>query len=225
MGVESWALKYEELHEKRYRQSLKVVKRFCEPGKDILEVGAAPFQLTNMLSNEGYSVTGLDLEPERRMDYIEEKDLDIRKCNIEVEEFPIDSQYSLVLMTEVFEHLRIDPLGVIQKCYDATEEGGYFILSTPNLYSVHNIINFLLGRGVVDPLQEFGKIEKLGHMGHVNEYSKSQMVELIENKGFDVVETQFHNFEMDNGKKSAICRAITPIFPRLKEFQMIIARK
>src|SRR5262245_62268260 len=61
-------------------------------------------------------------------------------------------------------------------------------LTTPNLYRIGNVVSFALGRGLAfDPIREYGKLRTVGHMGHVREYTASEIHRFLEGAGFATV--------------------------------------
>ena len=52
--------------------------------------------------------------------------------DIERGTLPDDKQFSVIIMTEVMEHLNFQPVPTLRKIYDALKPGGSFFLSTPD---------------------------------------------------------------------------------------------
>jgi 2-polyprenyl-3-methyl-5-hydroxy-6-metoxy-1,4-benzoquinol methylase len=106
-----WFQDYVQSQKNRIAFDLKVVDEECEKGAAIIEFGAVPLLLTASLARLGYSVTGIDIAPDRFSDSIRNIGLKVIKCDIETEALPFhDSQFDVVLFNELFEHLRINPI-------------------------------------------------------------------------------------------------------------------
>lgn len=225
--LDEWAASYLDSHERYYRYLLDRIGDY-EP-HTVLEVGAAPFQLTAIL-DATYDLVALDLEPDRFSAIIDEFDLAVEPCDIEREQFPLDEDsVDLVLFTEVFEHLRIDPIHTLREIHRVLEPGGVLIMSTPNLYSLAGIYDFLRGAGLNDPYDEFEKLETVGHMGHVRLYSNDEIERFLSKTGFVVTDVDFRNFGEAPGVDKPVIgygiRLLYRLVPRLRNVQFVTAIK
>lgn len=222
--MNNWANNYFEEHSDRTEFTVQLIEKYVSDGK-ILEVGAAPFNLTIEISKKEYDIKTPDLEPERFNEIIEEHNLDVARCDIEEESLPVTSEsFDMVVLSEVFEHLRKNPQEVLNKINDSLVEDGLLIPTTPNFYSFENIVNFILGRGIVDSYEEFKKLDKLGHMGHVTEYTKGELTRFLNASGFEIVDHRFKDFGYP-GKKGVPKKFFDYLFPFMKSFHIIVARK
>lgn len=184
--LSAWSQNYFRFHHERYEYDLKAINQYYSEGK-MLEIGSAPYHLTSILKKKGLPVTGVDIDPERQASFIEANDLNIVKCNIEQEKLPFeDDSFHYIIFNEIFEHLRINPIQTLREVNRVLHPDGTMILSTPNLYSVRNVVHLLMGRGFDNPYEQFRKLETIGHMGHVREYSVKQVKDFLENTGFKV---------------------------------------
>ena len=68
--------------------------------------------------------------------------------------------------------------------------GGVLILSTPNVRSFRGLRNLLLHNrchaASGDVYRQYEKLETLGHMGHVREYTTREVAEFLARIGFSV---------------------------------------
>ena len=185
---------YQEGNKRRYRHDLKLLENYYTKGK-ILEIGAAPYHLTYILKRKGYDITGIDIAPERLGGFISRNKLHIVKCDIESEALPFDDHsFHYIIFNEIFEHLRINPIRTLREINRVLHPDGILALSTPNLYSITNIVKYFLGMGMDNPYEEFLKLETIQHMGHVREYSVRQVKIFLENTGFTNIEVQRRSF-------------------------------
>ena len=189
--LSQWNVDYFKGNKKRYEDIIRIVNRDFT-GKSILEVGSLPCHLTFLLREMDYSVVGIDLEPARLERFISNASLDIKKCEIETESFPFkDNTFDCVLFTEVFEHLR-NPLHVLEEIYRVLRRGGLLILSTPNLYYLPRFLFFLFGKGLsIDLYEELGRVRKVGHVGHIREYSKKELENVLTKTKFRIIKAFF----------------------------------
>jgi hypothetical protein len=71
-----------------------------------------------------------------------------------------------------------------------------------------------------NPYEEYRKLNVLGHMGHVREYTPTEVVEFLEAIGFEVTAVIYR------GEYSGIMeRALTKLIPRLSPFVSYLARR
>ena len=219
----AWSVNYLKNHRSRYINDLKMVSKYHTTG-DILELGSAPFHFTLMLKEMGMTVTGVDIDPGRFKDFIDKNELSIVKCDVEMEDLPFEEgSFHMVLFNEVFEHMRINPIQTLKKIRRILHPDGYLMLSTPNLYSITNCINFMLGKGFDDPYEQFDKIEKFGHMGHVREYSVSQVRKFLEKTGYELVEVKMQSHSPLKGLWVPF-NTVRKVFPQFHAFQTHICK-
>ena len=173
----------------------------------------------------GYDVTGIDIDPQRHAAFLKETNLKIIKCNIEHESLPFeDNSFKFIMFNEIFEHLRINPIKTLREINRVLHPEGIFLISTPNLYGLRNVVNFLLGKGFDNPYEEFLKIETIQHMGHVRVYSVNQLKEFLINTGFIPHKTQIKTFEKVNGLWK-LFTWVPHIFPIFNSIQIHICKK
>lgn len=221
--IQAWNLNYFRNHRSRFRNDYKTMMEFYSNGK-ILELGSAPLHFTYLLKKLEMPVVGVDIEPDRFKDFISFHDLDVRKCNVETEKLPFsDGEFHLILFNEIFEHMRIDPINTLREIRRVLHPDGHLILSTPNLYSIPTYINFILGKGFDDPYEQFDKIEKFGHMGHVREYSVKQLKKFLRNTGYNPATVKLESHKPLRGMWT-IFNPVRKIFPGLHAFQTHICR-
>ena len=213
-------------HRNRFRNDAAMLGAIYEGG-EVLELGAFPCHFTATLKALNYPVIGIDLAPERSKDMVARFGLDLRKCDIERERLPFaDGAFRYVLLNEVFEHLRIDPLFVLSEINRVLAGDGTLMLTTPNLYSIQQIVRFLRGRGFGDPLRDFEKLRDIGHMGHVREYSHREIRRFLEYADFKVASVTYRHFHFPASLRGILARIAFTLLPaRFRTFQIVLARK
>ena len=109
----------------------------------------------------------------------------------ERDRFPYaDGHFDLVVAGEVIEHLTYDPMHLLLECRRVLADGGYLIVSTPNVGSITSAAKTLDGR---DNPQIFF-LYKRPHpneepeIGHVREYTAYELGEAVKAGGFEVVQ-------------------------------------
>jgi SAM-dependent methyltransferase len=161
-------------------------------GGAMLEVGGYPFYFSMCLQKLGIDLITVDLAPQRAKDLIRAHSLRVITCDVEREPLPFeDHSVGTVAMCATFEHLRVDPLFALQEIRRVLQLDGVLYLTTPNLYRLGNVVSFVLGRGLAfDPIHEYGKLRTVGHMGHVREYTASEMRRFLAEARFATIEVR-----------------------------------
>ena len=228
--VEEWAHAYLDDKEAYFVELLGRVADVAAPGDRLLEIGSAPCQFTLLLDRAGFDVTGIDVDPDRVAPMIDRYDLDVRRCDVERDDLPVESNsVDVVLATELLEHLRIDPLHALREFRRVLRPDGVLYLVTPNQYEIGAVWRFLRGEGAISHAHyEFSKLERLGHMGHVREYAPADVRGLLREEGFRIERHAFSNFgERSAPHRPVLGRAaelVQTAVPWTRRLQIVVAR-
>lgn len=222
-----WYDTYARHHAKRWAVELDLLAR-VDPGATarILDVGCVPPVLLAALRASGRRAAGVDIAPERFRETLDRLELDVRACNVETESLPFaDAAFDIVLFNEVFEHLRINLITTITEVGRIIAPGGLLFLSTPNARSLRGIHNFLLhGKGgwcgAADIHAQYSKLERLGHMGHVREYTARDVSVFLAHVGLDVVHTVWRSTY--GGR---VYRRVDRFLPTFSPVMTLVARR
>ncbi len=109
--------------------------------------------------------------------------------DVERHEFPYpDNYFDLVIGAEMIEHMTHDPMWMLLESRRVLADGGYLLLSTPNVGSITSVAKTLQGR---DNPQIFFKYERpdaegKSEIGHVREYTAHELGEAVKAAGFEV---------------------------------------
>jgi len=225
VDLADWFQSYADNHKARLALDLEMVQAHIPVESSVLEFGSVPLLLTGALKKAGYRVTGIDIAPERFESAIARLGLNVKKSDIEKERLPFDtSSFDGVIFNELFEHLRINLIFTMREVLRVLKPGGVMLLSTPNLRSLDGIINFIVrNRGYScdgEVFAQYEKLEKLGHMGHVREYTSYEVTDFLGKVGFTVERLIYR------GKQEALLpQLITRLVPTLRPFVTVKARK
>ena len=204
---------------------MDIINQEIPQSRSIVEFGSVPLVLTAALKGCGYQVTGCDIQPGRYASSIEAMGLTVVECNIETQQLPFaDESFDAAVFNELFEHLRINPVFTLTEVLRVMKPNGILTLSTPNLRSLDGIRNFLLRDRAFSCAPsiylEYKKLQTIGHMGHVREYTRTEVVEFLQTIGFEVTGVMYRG---EYG--SRLKRGLIALVPRFSPFVTYVARK
>ena len=191
------AAAYLAKHTPRLARTLALVPRPQKTGR-VLELGCY-MQITPLLQRVcGYSeVRGAYYGPPGRTDRKTmqfadtEFSCDVDHFNAERDRFPYpDEHFDLVIAAEIIEHLTYDPMHMLLEARRVLVDGGYLLVTTPNVGSITSVSKTLDGH---DNPQIFFLYErpspgKETDIGHVREYTVYELGEAVKAAGFEVVQ-------------------------------------
>lgn len=166
---------------------------------------------------------------------------------MDTEDFPFeDNLFDAVIALELIEHL-YDPDHFLEEVYRVLKPSGYFILSTPNLASIHNRIALLFGFQPfsMNPSHRF----RIGHItdtfrlhkynpdvgvkrefDHIRLFTYRALKDLLKRYGFKVIKSYGAKAETEVlktwiAKILNIIENFICIFPSLSYDMIFIAKK
>jgi SAM-dependent methyltransferase len=223
--LEAWTANYLAEHRLRLGTDLDLALQRLDGGARVLDVGAAPLVTTAALQASGFEVCAIDLDPERFRGVIADLGLDVRRCDIETEPLPVaDASMDAVVFNELFEHLRIDPIFTLGEVLRVLRPGGVLLLSTPNLRSFRGIRNLVFrdeGHAVSGGVyRQYDKLRRLGHMGHVREYTVTETCDFLQRVGFEVAAIVYRG-----GHGQGPVGVAERLMPSLRPFFSVVAHR
>jgi len=183
-------LSYLESHRAHFLKIVSLLPNNAS-GRNVVDVGCFPGIMAILLKRVGWDVVGMDLDPGRLAGFWEANAIPVHAVDIEREALPLpDGSMDVVLLTEVLEHLRLNPILSLRECNRVARDGGILLLSVPNVSPRHRI-RFLFGRDYQgDIIKEFAELEKTGSMGHFRLYSQNEVRQLVQHVGFTILRAE-----------------------------------
>ncbi|MEM1645858.1 MAG: class I SAM-dependent methyltransferase [Ignisphaera sp.] len=160
--------------------TLKLVLEFCPRGSEVVDLGASPFIVSCALARMGYKVTAVDYDPAEYSIIASACGVKTVRADLERDRLDLaDASVDCAVFAEVLEHLNPYYVGhTMSEVSRVLKPGGKLILTTPNIASLFRRLRLLLG---VQPQ----------YVTHVHEYTKKEVVELLERHGFRVLEARY----------------------------------
>lgn len=164
-----------------HEQAADLFQRHIPLGASVLDVGAGAGAFSQRLQDLGYSITALDVDPDKWLpDQIPFSTLNIDK-GIKAS---IDGTFDAVSCLEVIEHVE-NPWNLLREIYSLVKPGGHLVLSTPNVSSFYSRVLFLrTGR-----FHQFDFDNDLSY-GHINPISAPELEHAAAQTGWSVVESR-----------------------------------
>ena len=212
-----------------HHTAVALLSRTVAKGSLVADLGAFPGGLTRVIKKEGWNVIAIDKDPDRgltlqhrfkegasRTDDADEPSftqsmqdigVETRVADLEASPLPFaNKELDAALLTEVIEHLCVNPLFTLAEINRSLKPGGVLLISTPNLTALRRRIHFLDGNmeAVIEPPYiAFLKKIKIGHVGHVRLYDPNELKMMLTLLGFES-EFHYYNFEFwDPGPKAS----------------------
>ncbi|MEM2079649.1 MAG: class I SAM-dependent methyltransferase [Nitrososphaerota archaeon] len=160
--------------------TLKLVLEYCPPGSEVVDLGASPFIVSCALARMGYKVTAVDYDPAEYSTVASACGVKTVRADLERDRLDLaDASVDCAVFAEVLEHLNPYYVGhTMSEVSRVLKLGGKLILTTPNIASLFRRLRLLLG---VQPQ----------YVTHVHEYTRREVVELLERYGFRVLEARY----------------------------------
>jgi len=202
---------YGDEEKERHEFVRALIQRLAPRPASLVELGAAPGDQAVALARLGYTVSAVDLgeasdewgqqvQGTMKAAFVE-AGIDLLIWDLEKIPYPIaDSSFDVVLLTEVFEHLREYPARTLAEGYRILRPGGLLVLSTPNAASIENRVKLLCGKSVYSSLNDW--LHGIPHARHAREYTKSELELVVHHVGFELVSIEGRHFYRRHGNRS-----------------------
>lgn len=132
-----------------------------------------------------------------------------RLFNTEEEAFPWpDDSFDVVLFCEIVEHLLRDPVAVLHEVRRVLRPGGTLVMTTPNVARLENVMRLVEGANIYDLYSAYP------YGRHVREYTRHELVSLLEFMGFSVDEHFTADSHTELGAGGLYYREVVPLLRR-----------
>jgi SAM-dependent methyltransferase len=174
----------------------------CPIGSHILEVGCGWGELVIGLGRRGYNCVGIDVSETRigALRAFEGPNIRFERCEGTTLPFSF-GEFDAVLSIQLFEHLHPeDALPHLVEVCRVLKGGGRYLLETPNrLSGPHDVSRFFS-----DTAEGF----------HLREYSIADMVRLLRQGGFRVIQVVLRRRHIVNDKTALLMEKLWGLLPR-----------
>jgi SAM-dependent methyltransferase len=207
---------YSEAATERYQLVLDLIRRTVPPSASLVEFGAAPGGQSIRFRRAGYDVTAVDIgehsdawegAAEGTMaSRFEAEGVNLVLWNLEHTPYPLENNaFDVVVMTEVFEHLRDYPARSLVEARRVLRAGGYLFLTTPNAAYLGNRIRLMLGNSPATSLQDW--IGGVPFARHAREYTLAEMRQLLAHARLEPTLMMSRHLHLNSGRTSWFARA------------------
>jgi 2-polyprenyl-3-methyl-5-hydroxy-6-metoxy-1,4-benzoquinol methylase len=153
-------------------------------GKRVLDVGCATGYLAKVLGERSNKVSGVEVDPEsaeQARPYLERlvvADLD----NVDLSAELAGEQFDVIVFADVLEHLK-DPASTLRQARSLLGEGGYAVISIPNV--AHGAVRLSLLQGDFQ-YRSLGLLDDT----HIRFFTRSGVEDLLRSAGYAAVDVR-----------------------------------
>lgn len=164
------------------RRSWEFLKRYVPRPGSIIDIGCGPGGLLYFAREDGWRVRGMELSEDTARTIREEQGIEVDAGNFLELENKGTSQYDVVVLRHVLEHLP-DSVLAMRKIGELLKDNGIALLEFPNTRSYsYAMKRFLKNRGLKNK-----RFPEDWRPGHVNEFCQKTFRILLDKTGFELV--------------------------------------
>ncbi len=160
----------------------------------------------------------------KNYDYLNSQGVRTVEWNLCSDVVPFDSEFDMLMFSEVIEHLPLPGHVVLERLRRALRPGGIIICTTPNFYRLRNVVYTAIGKRIYD---NFRMPTDKG-LGHVIEYSRDHLLWQFQEAGFEDIQISHRQFHHQPHKLHFRLLSMIgyPLFlvPRFRDVLVVTAR-
>ena len=150
-----------------------------ERNKKVLDVGCASGYIASILKKKNCYVFGVDNNEEELKNARKHCD---EVALLDISKDKINGKYDVIILGDILEHL-LDPGVILKKLSNNLNEGGYIIISLPNIANIHPRLSLLLGKF---DYTNIGILDKT----HLKFFTLKTFRELVRGSGYELISMQ-----------------------------------
>jgi trans-aconitate methyltransferase len=128
-------------------------------------------------------------------------------------------RFDLIVFAEVIEHLPTAPQQVLRFLANGLSSQGFLVVQTPNAVSLDKRMKMLAGINPYEMIRE-----EWTNPGHFREYTKSELLCLAKESGFEAVRHEFRSYFRSPRLGMRLVDFLVKPFPRLRRGQTAVFR-
>lgn len=190
---------------------VKAIPGFCGKDLNLLEIGCGNGVTLLLMSDSMKQCTGVDIFDHKKWFEEERKAKGISNCEIilkDLETEDLTEQYDRLICFEVIEHFNDEK--TVARFKRWLKPGAICAISVPNKWWIFETHGAKLPLLPWNRVPFFSWLPKIIHERFANAriYTKSRIVTLLEQSGFEVMETKYITAPMDVLKEGALKRFV-----------------
>jgi len=217
----------------------------------ILDIGVYPGTLMCLMSdllprynlNPVFCGIGLSIKPgfielmeKRCRTKIESVNIDPDNPDLKGKPYPTripfeDNSVDIVFATEIIEHLT-NPRYMLSEAYRVLKSSGVIVITTPNVTRIGSVFKLLIGRSINDRIMPVGYSNPDDEWRpHFREYSMGELINLLGEEGFKVVDSTIYRDHMEFAYKTIkqkfidAAKTLFEFIPHLRGNTLIVGMK
>jgi len=152
--------------------------------KKCLDIGCAYGTLAlfckRLFNSDIYCIDYIDTYISREL--IERYKFKFQVNNIELDEFPWETKFDIIIFTEILEHLNFHPTITLKKIRNLLTDDGVLYLSTPDAARWGRVTKYYASLDLIPPPNRDMPIVD----DHVYQYNKTELINVISDAGFKI---------------------------------------
>jgi SAM-dependent methyltransferase len=211
----------------RIEGDFNFIKGNVLPSEKILDIGAIPPLLVEMLRQDGFINCSIaDPNPDAFSDYFQKHGVGYQKIDLINQSFKeFENKFDLVCLNEVVEHISGNLLSAIQNAVDCVRPGGKILITTPNLRSIWGLYALVFRSsglaskpGALVREQYERASAKYGYYGHLREFTKNEIIHLLESFNLKLYKVELQSNYLNFGKHTKQINFLESLFPKWRLF-------